>query len=300
MQPRVMRLIVIVLLGLLGIDWATGYAIAAHVIQHGVKPFGYALWQVCGPFLILLIIQLFRRDGLFRAKHISYYLFCALFGIVIPNVLVYFASQYIASGILTVLANITPILIYVFAVMFGQEKFNLIRVMAVIIGIIGVLLILHPSVSFLTSIKEVWLYVALLIPVCYAFAIVFIARFRPEGSSLLNNSMYMLLFASFFITPVALTRGDFYPLSISDFNSQLIILEILLSSIGYVLLFFVIKLVGPVYYTITNTVAAITGVIYGHVIFGQFFNSQIYLAIAIIVIAISILTFTQSGIDNAV
>lgn len=293
----------VILLGLLGIDWASGYAIAGYVMQHGVTPLGYAMWQVSGPFIFLLAVQLIKYNKLnfkFNFKHIWYYLFCALFGIVLPNGLVYFASQYVASGILTVIANLTPILIYLFAILLRQENFKLMRITAVLIGVLGVLLLLHPQLTTFTN-NSMWLYIALLIPVSYAFSIVFIARFKPsEVKSSLNSSMLMLFFATLFIVPVTLISKDFYSLAIGDFNSQLIILEIILSSIGYVLLFLLIKLVGPVYYTITNTVAAITGVIYGRVLFGQYFNHQSYIAIIIIIAAILGLTFTQNKKYNAV
>ena len=55
-------IIPIILLVVLGIDWATGYAIAGYVMRHGVEPNGYALWQSVGPLVCLFIIQLLRRD----------------------------------------------------------------------------------------------------------------------------------------------------------------------------------------------------------------------------------------------
>ena len=46
----------LILLIILGIDWASGYAIAGYCMTHGVNPYAYAFWQSFGPFVLLLLI----------------------------------------------------------------------------------------------------------------------------------------------------------------------------------------------------------------------------------------------------
>ncbi len=53
-----------------------------------------------------------------------------------------------------------------------------------------------------------------------------------------------------------------------------------------VLLFIIIHKVGPVFFTLVNAVAAVTGVMYARFIFGQRINSYVYFAICLIIIAI--------------
>lgn len=282
------------LLIILGIDWASGYAIAGYCMTHGVNPYGYAFWQSFGPFILLLLIQIVRRDLWIEKSGAVYALLCGVFGIVIPNLLIYFAAQHIPSGLLTVLANISPIFTYPLALLFRDEKFSLLRMGLIALGLCGVALIILPAQhDLLVELGNGWLYVALLIPLSYAFSAVYLSRFHPGTGSVLNYALWMLMVSTLCVSILAVINRGYYELSFGDTNSLLIVVEIVLSTIGYVLLFFIMRLVGAVYYSLVNAVAAITGVVYGYFLFGQHFSLMTIIAIIIILIAILILTYTQ-------
>lgn len=284
----------LILLIILGIDWASGYAIAGYCMTHGVNPYGYGFWQSFGPFVLLLIIQSIRRELWLDKNGMLYALLCGLFGIVIPNLLIYFAARHIPSGLLTILANVSPILTYILAVGFKDEAFSLKRAALVLFGLIGVGLIILPNQHGLElDAGNWWLYLALLIPLSYAFSAVYISRFHPGSGNVLSYSMWMLMFSSLCISPLAVIKQGYYPLRLDDLPSLLIVIEILLSTLGYGLLFIIIKKVGAVYYTLVSAVAVITGVVYGILLFGQHFSGLTYVAIAIILLTIVGLTYTQ-------
>lgn len=282
------------LLVILGIDWASGYAIAGYCMTHGVNPYAYAFWQSFGPFLLLLLIQVLRRDLWIEKSGAIYALLCGVFGIVIPNLLIYFAARHIPSGLLTVLANISPIFTYPLALLFRDEKFSFVRMSLIALGLCGVALIILPAQhDLLIELGNGWLYVALLIPLSYAFSAVYLSRFHPGRGSVLNYALWMLMVSTLCVSVLAVINRGYYELSFGDTNSVLIILEIILSTIGYVLLFFIMRMVGAVYYSLVNAVAAVTGVVYGYFLFGQHFNLLTIIAIVIILTAILILTYTQ-------
>ena len=277
----------IILLVILGIDWASGYAIAGYVMRHGVAPNGYAFWQSIGPLLCLFLIQVLRRDLRFIKGGLRYAVGCGIFGIVIPNLIIYYSAKNIDSGILTILANVTPLFAYLLALLFHQEKFNKSRLMLVLLGVVGILIIVIPlKINIISGLHSIWLYISLLIPLSYAFSFVFVSRYKPLAGNVLNYSFWMLLVSSMIITPLTLSTHDFYPLALNDFNACLILLEIILSSFGYVLLFIIIHKVGPVFFTLVNAVAAVSGVFYARLIFNQSISNSIYVAIVLIVIAI--------------
>jgi drug/metabolite transporter (DMT)-like permease len=287
------------LLIILGIDWATGYAIAGFVMRNGVNPYGYAFWQSIGPLCLLVFIQIVRQDLKISRQGIIYAIGCGLIGLAIPNLLMYMASVYVDSGILTVLANISPILIYPLALLFGQEDFSYKRFLLVIIGTVGILLLVLP-LGFYHNLEKLltnfnyWVYIALLIPLCYATTAVYISRFMPKSGNVLNYAMWMLVVSSIFITPLMFYHNGFYSLKIFDVNSWLIFVEIILSTLGYVLLFVIIKMSGPVFYSLVNAITAVSGVFYGRVLFNQHFTWFDYLGIMIILIAIIWLAKLQS------
>ena len=282
------------LLILLGIDWASGYAIAGYCMTHGVNPYGYAFWQSFGPFVILLCIQTVRGELWLEKAGAVYALLCGVFGIVIPNLLIYFAAAHIPSGLLTVLANLSPIFTYPLALAFGDEKFSISRLLLILLGLIGVALIVIPNTHSLTlDLGSALLYLALLIPFSYAFSAVYLSRFHPGRGSVLNYALWMLMVSTLCVSPLTVIQQGYYPLSLHDFNSGLILLEVFLSTLGYILLFVIIKMVGSVYYSLVNAIAALTGVIYGYFIFKQQFSISTYTAIGIILLVIIGMTYTQ-------
>ena len=288
-------MLALVLLIILGIDWASGYAIAGYCMTHGVNPYGYAFWQSFGPFSLLLVLQLVRREVWLGPKGAAYAVLCGIFGIVIPNLLIYLVARYIPSGMLTVLANTSPLFTYVLALMFGTEKFNLARMLWVILGLIGLGLILFPGNLAGLDFNAIhgWMYVAILIPLSYAFCAVYIARFHPGRGNVLSHALWMLMVASLCISPLTVIQGGYYPLKLSDLNSGLIGLEIILSTFGYIILFILIRRVGAVYYSLVNAIAALTGLAYGHFLFGQSVSRLSYLALAIVLLTIFGLTVSQ-------
>ena len=284
----------LILLVILGIDWATGYAIAGYCMTHGVKPYGYAFWQSFGPFLLLLVIQAFRKDLWLDKQGMIYALLCALAGIVFPNLLIYYAVSKIPSGLLTVIANLSPVFTCILAWSLKAEKFSSIKFVWVLLGLFGIAIIIMSSGRLITlDLGSIWIYIALLIPFSYAFSAVYIAKFHPENGSILCYAMWMLLFSSLMISPLTVINQGYYELTIHDFSSLLILCEILLSTLGYILLFIIINKIGAVSYTLVNAVAAASGVVYG-VILGQELHLVAYIAVFLIILAVVGLSYVQS------
>lgn len=288
------------LLAILGVDWASGYAIAGYCMTHGVSPYGYAFWQSFGPFALLLIIQVVRKDLWLDKKGIMYSFLCGFFGIVLPNLLIYFAASHIPSGLLTVLANVSPIFTYVLAVAFKDEGFSWVRFAVVVLGMVGVGFIIIPNQDLdILNVHHDWFLLALLIPLSYAFSAVYISRFHPGKGNVLAYAMWMLMFATLFTSPLAVINNAYYPLRIHDMSSWLIIGEILLSTLGYVLLFIILKMFGAVYYTLVNAIAVIAGVCYGVLLFGQSYVFWVFIGIMIVFLSIAALTYLQYKVRSS-
>ncbi len=113
-----------------------------------------------------------------------------------------------------------------------------------------------------------WTLLVLLTPICFAFCDLLVNPLKPEGLHPLTAAAGMLFASSLILLPFLLSLHAFYPLHL-NFLSSLIVLEILLSSIGYILFFKLIYLAGPVYYSLVGGVVALTGVFWGLIIFNE-------------------------------
>lgn len=296
MKPHSHRLLCIGLLLLLGLLWGSGYTIARYCMTNGVAPLGYAFWQSLGPALFLLIVVLSARLPFhFSRKHIGYYIACGILGIAIPNSIIYFTAAHIPSGILTVLINTVPLIILPLAILLGQEKANPLRIGLILLGFFGITMTIASNLN-LPSLRSVpWTMIALFAPLCFALCAVIIGKYRPDHSNSLSLSLGILIVSSLCLVPITLGMGEFHSLlPFNNFANLLIMLEIFLSGFGYIVLFILIRIAGPVYYSLVGGIASIVGLTWGRIFFGETLNHYAMIGVSCIVLAVCLLTLTVS------
>src|SRR3990167_1275389 len=197
------------LLILLGFIWGSGYSIARFAMTHGVIPLGYAFWQSWGPSLVLFLFLLLKRIKIhWDQKHLVFYLITALLGIVIPNTNFYFTAAHLPAGILAVVVNTVPIISYPLALIFTLERFNLLRIIGVVIGILGIMCLVLPKASLPTIHDAPWILSTLISPFSFACCAIFSSKYRPANTDSISLSMGMLLFSSIILTPLVFTMHE--------------------------------------------------------------------------------------------
>ncbi len=290
---------------LLGINWATGYVIAGYCVSHGMTPINYAFWQSFGPFIILFGFALiYRKKISYEGAACKFYLFCAIFGTLVPSLLIYYAAQYVNTAILTLLANLAPLFTYLLAVFFRGERFRWLRFGFVILGLIGVGMIMLASngrdlfLNWQAEVHHIWLYLLLLVPLSYAVVVVYIDRFPSGQISYTAKALGMLFFASIGLLPLALSDG-IYILDIHDIKTQLLLLEIAISVFDSLLVFFIINSAGVVYYTMVNAITSLAGVVYGCIIYHRSYSMVVYYALGIVIVSIIGINLTQQRLPRS-
>lgn len=278
---------------MLGFIWGSGYSLAKYAMTHAVPPLGYAFWQSAGPAFLLLLCCLWKKEGtLWRPRYWGFYAICGAIGIAIPNTNMYFIASKIPAGILAVLVNTVPLMVYPLARMANLERKDGFRLVAIALGIVGLLLIINPSIQLGWS---GWALLALLSPLSFALCAIYIAAKQPSAVSPLVAACGMLISATCFIIPLVWQQDSFYvfhwPLTLSD---HVVLLEILLSTAGYLVFFKLIHIAGPVFYSLTGTIVALTGIFWGKMIFKETLQSHEYVGIFLVFAALFILTLRQS------
>ena len=283
----------VLLLILLGFIWGSGYSLAKFAMTHGVSPLGYAFWQSLGPALLLTFFCFAtKKTPLLHPTYWFYFLICGLIGIAIPNTNMYFIASHIPAGLLAVLVNTVPLLVYPLALLSGQEQRDGWRFFALLLGMAGIVLIVGISTAGLYS---SWTLLAMLSPLGFALCSIYIGARQPPEINSLEAASGMLLAASLLLTPLVISQHAFYSLSGSfTLVKQIIILEIILSSLGYLLFFILIRLAGPVFYSLTGGIVALTGLFWGYWIFGETPGSIQSMAVALVISALFLLSWRQS------
>lgn len=285
----------LLLLVLLGFIWGTGYSIARFAMTNGVPPLGYSFWQSLGPALIIWLISSTTTSPVkIDAAHTRYYLICGLTGVVIPNTSMYFAAPHLPAGILAMIVNTVPIVAYPLALLTRLETFHWQRMTGIILALCGLMLLIIPKSSLPTPDMIPWVLATLITPISFAVCSIYIARYQPADTNSLSSSAGMLLFSTLLLLPLVLMSGNFYvphfPFNIPDY---IILLEILLSSAGYVLFFQLVKIAGPVYYSLVDSIVVLTGIFWGFIIFNEHLNQWTGMSLCLILFALLLVTRQQ-------
>lgn len=282
-------LIPFLLLTSLGVLWGSGYVIARFAVTHGVSAFGYAFWQSLGPAILLALFALKNnpKELILRSAPWRYYLVCGLIGVAIPNSTMYFVAKHIPAGMLAIIVNTVPIFIYLLALIFKQESFRWYRLLAVLSGFSGILLLVLRYAAIPAGHFGWWPVLALISPLMFALCTIYIGQQKNPPANALLSAAGMMIMSSLLLTPMILATHSFYslwpPFSVAGW---LIILEILLSSLGYVIFFYLIQRAGSVYYSMVGGVVGVTGLFWGWLIFGERPTVTAWLAIGLIILAI--------------
>ncbi|CEK09836.1 DMT family transporter [Legionella hackeliae] len=286
-------LLSLLVLTILGFTWGSGYALAKYAMTHDVPALGYAFWQSAGPALLLTVLSLLTgRNTILQPQYWPYFLVCGLVGIAIPNTNMYLIASHIPAGLLAVLVNTVPLLVYPMALVVKQEYFDSWRMMALFIGVAGILLIIGPTFQgFLSG----WALLALISPFAFALCSIYITAKQPSTLTALEAASGMLLASTLLLLPLVIQQHAFYPLTGPlTLTKQVVILEIILSSLGYLLFFNLLSLAGPVFYSLTGGMVALTGLFWGFAMFNERPNQLQTLAIFLVVSALFLLSWRQS------
>ena len=283
------------LLILLGFIWGFLFSLAKWVMTNHVHPLSYALWQAAGPLFLLLpfVAKNFHIKAILTSWR--FFLFTGIFGVVIPNVNMYFCAPHLAAGTLGIIVNMTPLIVYPLAILARQEVFKGLRLFGVMIGIAGLLLVLLPSFSFQTFSLSPWLFLAFLTPLSLALCTVFIAKFFPKNCNPITLTIGMLSVAALVLAVLVTATHHVYlltfPLTPIDW---IILASIILTATAYIILFELIKRAGPVFYSFTSCVVVLTSLFWGRLIFNEKITSWTFLGLILIIYAISLVNRTQN------
>lgn len=278
----------------LGFIWGSGYVIAKYAVTHGVTSLGYSFWQSLGPALVLNLVLLSRGEHL-SLRHTKFYFVSGLLGIAIPNTNMYFAAPHLPAGILAVVVNTVPLIVYPLALSLRAEKFDVVRLLGVCLGILGLMLLVLPTASLPEPSMVKWVLLSLLTPLSFAACALYTSICRPAATDGITLSAGMLTASAVLLLPLVLVSGQFYRL-VPPFNlvDGVVLLEIMLSSLGYIVFFRLLKLAGPVYYSLVSCVVALTGLFWGWLLFHEQLNQLTACVVLLLVTAILIVGMRQS------
>ncbi|MFU8881848.1 MAG: DMT family transporter [Rhodobacterales bacterium] len=170
------------LLVLLGAGWGLTQPLTKLAVSTGHGHFGLIFWQlVIGAVLMAVIAMATGRRLPLTRRALRVYAVIAVIGTVLPNTASYQAAVHLPSGVLSILLSLIPMMAFPIALGLGLERFSLRRLAGLALGLVGVGLLVLPQASLPDPAMVIWVPVAILASLCYAFEGNYVSRWGTAG-----------------------------------------------------------------------------------------------------------------------
>ena len=280
---------------LLGAAWGLSFSLAKIVTSAGLHPVGLLMWQAGGAAAIAFSFLLARRRlGQLRWINIRYYAFCGITGFIIPSAAIYWAAPHIPAGVMSILIATSTIITYALALAIRLERLSGPRFLGIALGFAAALLIVGPRASLPEPGMAGWALVGMIAPLCYAINSLFIHRFRPHNADSHVLAFGMLICAFAIITPVALLGGmGFMPGPPWDRVDLAVIAMPTITGGALLIVFELIRVSGPVYFSMVGYPITAAGVLWGWWLFDERLGPYIWLAMALMLIGLALVNLAR-------
>lgn len=229
------------------------YALGKLATQAGVEGVELLFWQLSGSVLIVLPCAAWAGQvPKLQMDHVKYYTLAGLMGFTGPYLITYWVLNHIPSGLVGVVASLSPLLTFLIVLLLFRDKANWSSGLGLLLGFSGVLAILLPKNSLPSPDMFVWVLLACASPLLLAAGNVYRTRAWPiDGKPLqmaagLLSSQWALLLpvyavsqpiglptpALFTVMSIAVVSGFFYLIS---FELQRRTTPVFVGQLGYVI-----------------------------------------------------------------
>lgn len=271
-----------------GIGWGATIPLAKIVVDAGYRNFGLIFWQLVISAILLGVIQIIRRRPLsHHPKAMVFYLIIALVGTIMPNLASYQAAIYLPAGILSIAISAVPMVTYPMALAMGLERFQALRLMGLIAGLIGVLLLILPDTSLPDPAMAIFVPLAFAASLFYAFEGNFLAKYGSAGTGPIELLLGASLVGIVISLPLALLNGVWIsPLPPYGVAEGALVLASILHALIYATYVWLIGRAGSVFAAQVAYVVTISGVFWAMLLLGESYSSYVWAALGAMLVGL--------------
>ncbi|MEO0655259.1 MAG: DMT family transporter [Pseudomonadota bacterium] len=198
------------LLALFGAMWGATQPLSKIAVSTGYRALGLVFWQfVIGAIILYAVTRLRGKRVPMERPHLKVYLVIALIGTLLPNTASYEAIRHIPSGLVSILLSMVPLFAFPIALLLAVDHFSWRRLLGLLCGLIGVMLIVLPEASLPERAMIIFIPLALIAPIFYAFEGNYVARWGTAGLDPVQVLCGSSIVGAILALPFALLTGQF-------------------------------------------------------------------------------------------
>lgn len=266
------------------------FTVSKIAMQAGVTPLSYTLWQCAGTFVVILAVSLLRGLVLpLNAGYLRFSLVCGTIGLTLPCLAMFTAVTRLPAGVLAIIVATVSLFTYAVAYALRLERLAWSRAAGLLLGFAGALFILLPRAGLPAPDLAPWVLLGFAAPLLYALTSIYVDRRRPPECSGSALTLGMLGAAVAVLIPAALAGGPLFVPSLPPGPAEWAIAgQIVISSMGYLLFFEIIRLAGAVFFSQVGYLVTISGVAWAALALGETYSGWVWLAAVLILASLAL------------
>ncbi len=275
---------------LLGLGWGVTQPLGKIATSTGHQPFGLIFWQLAICSVVLGAMSLPRGKGLvFRREALQFYVVVALLGTLIPNYTFYISVTHLPAGIMSILISTIPLIAFPLALALGIDRFSVLRLCGLLLGVAGVALIALPDGSLPAAGMVAHLPLAMLGPLFYATEATYVAKWGTAGLDPVQAMFGASVVGAVLCLPVALASGQFIdPTAVWGRAEWALMASSSIHALVYASYVWLAARAGSVFASQTSYLVAATGLIWAMVLLGERFSPVVWLALVVMLSGVAL------------
>jgi drug/metabolite transporter (DMT)-like permease len=246
------------------------FVIGKLLLARGLSPLIVSLIQTSGAAAVLMAVQTARGERLpLDPASRRFYLIAALIAVAGSALLGNWVLARIPAGIFTVVVTLSPMFTSLFNALVERRWPSPTAALGTALGLAGVLLVLVPRARSVEAEQALALAVALGVPVLLAIGNVYRSRYWPSGLSAPMSSAGTMLVQAVAVLPLIAVSGQRAGADQLAAAWPLLLAMVLVTLSANVAAAALQRIADSVAYSQIGYVVALTGVIWGAVLFGE-------------------------------
>lgn len=290
------RSVLLVILIALGVLWGLSIPLTKLAVSTGHHALGMLWWQFAVSFVCLLPLVIVRRSNVVvDGPHLVFFMVVAAIGTLVPNFLSFVTYAQLPGSIMALLIALVPLCALMVALLLRLERFSAIRLGGVLLGFVAVALIIIPDSALPDPSKVIWVFVGLLAPLCYGFEGNYLTLRQPADTGPIATLFAGSIIGLIILTPTVLWTGTGIDMTGSlGLAEWALVGTSIIHVVAYAGYIWIVGQTGPVFASLVGYVVTPAGMILSIVLLGEAPSPYIWLALGLILMAITLVRPSQS------
>ncbi|MEL7273372.1 MAG: DMT family transporter [Pseudomonadota bacterium] len=290
------RSVLLVILIALGVLWGLSIPLTKLAVSTGHHALGMLWWQFAVSFVCLLPLVIVRRSNVVvDGPHLVFFMVVAAIGTLVPNFLSFVTYAQLPGSIMALLIALVPLCALMVALVLRLERFSAIRLGGVLLGFVAVALIIIPDSALPDPSKVIWVFVGLLAPLCYGIEGNYLTLRQPADTGPIATLFAGSIIGLIILTPTVLWTGTGIDMTGSlGLAEWALVGTSIIHVVAYAGYIWIVGQTGPVFASLVGYVVTPAGMILSIVLLGEAPSPYIWLALGLILMAITLVRPSQS------